>query len=391
MRRFWKPGYYCDGNGLYLQIAKGGSKSWVVRTTIHGRRHEIGVGGYAYTSLAEAREKAIEIRKSAREGGDPLQAKRERMRVLEREHRMPTFEVAARDYHRELCKTLTNEKHKANWMESLEKWVFPAIGDRRIDRVTSSDILKILTPIWTEVPERAKRTKQRIGAVMSWARAAEFYTGSNPADDLEKVLPKVQREQKHYAALPYAEVPSFIQSLRSDAGISGRLAFEFLILCAARTGEVIQATWSEINWDTAIWTRPREHMKAKKEHQVPLSARAIEILHEAKRIGDGGAYIFPGLKMHLLLSNMVFIATLKRMKKTDITPHGFRSSFRDWAEEKTRYSQRAIEMALAHEVKNKVEAAYLRTKLLEERTELMADWAHFATGQPVAKVVRMHG
>src|SRR5262249_7704182 len=199
-----------------------------------------------------------------------------------------------------------------------------------------------------------------------------------------------KRKQKHFAALPYGEVPAFIEALRgSDAAVSGRLAFEFLILTASRTNEIIKAKWIEVDFRNNIWTRPAANMKAKEEHKVPLSPRCIEILEGAKKITDGGEYIFPGMRTKEPLSNMVFHATLRRMGKTGLTPHGFRSSFRDWAEERTNHKRHTIEMALAHKLKDKVEAAYLRTELVKQRKELMNAWERFATAKPTAKVVRM--
>ena len=337
------------------------------------------------------REKAIETRKAARAGGDPVAEKREQKAAAELESKVPTFETAARGVWAELCKSFRNEKHKANWIDSLEAFVFPAIGPRRVDEIASSDILKILTPIWLRIPERARRTKQRVQIVFEWAKAAGFRSGDNPVDAIEKVLPKHNREQKHYAALPYADVPSFIQAFRSDGGISGRLAFEFLILTASRTNEVIKAKWREIDFKAKTWTRPAENMKAKREHKVPLAPRCIEILEEAKRISDGGPYVFPGMRNQQPLSNMAFHATLRRMGKTGFTPHGFRSAFRDWAEEKTNHSRRVVETCLAHVVKDKVEAAYLRTELFEKRQDLMQKWVRFVTSTPAAKVVKMRG
>jgi integrase len=395
IRHLNEPGYYCDGNGLYLQVAPGGSKSWIVRTTINGKRCELGAGGFAYTSLADARQKAIEIRKAARNGGDPLaekHAEREEARRKAAENERPTFEAAAREVHGEHSKTFRNPKHAAQWITTLETYAFPAIGATRVDKVESADVLKVLSPIWLEIRETADRVKQRMRTVFDWSMA-KGYRSTNPVAGITKVLPKHNEPDKHHAALPYKDVPAFIQTLRSDAGISGRLAFEFCILTASRTGEVIQAKWTEIDFATKTWTRPPAHMKAKKEHKIPLAPRCIDILKEAKQLSGGSDYIFPGMYAGRSLSNMVFHMTLRRMNKTGFTPHGFRSSFRDWAEEKGRgrYSHRAIEESLAHGVPNKVEGAYLRTQLFEQRRELMADWARFATAAPSAKVVKMRG
>jgi len=313
VRNVSEPGYYCDGNGLYLQVAPGGSKSWVCRTTIHGKRHEIGLGGLAYTSLSDAREKAIQIRKSARNGGDPLMEKRERRKRALREANMPVFRDAAKVVHAEHSKTFRNPKHAAQWITTLETYVFPHIGNKRVDSIESGDVLKVLSPIWLGKSETAARIKQRMKTVFDWAIAAGHRTAGNPCGAITKVLPKHNGEKQHFAALHYDEVPTFICELRNDAGVSGRLAFEFLILCAARTGEVIQATWKEVDFAKKLWARPASHMKAKKEHQIPLTPRAIEILRKAKQISDGSECLFPGLRSGLRsghpLSNMTFNMT----------------------------------------------------------------------------------
>ena len=228
LRTVTEPGMYADGNCLYLVVEPSGSKHWIIRTTIKGKRSDVGAGGFQYVFLAQAREKAIEVRKAARAGGDPVAEKREQKAAAEFESKVPTFETAARGVWAELCKSFRNEKHEANWIDSLETFVFPAIGQRRVDEIASSDILKILTPMWLRIPERARRTKQRMQIVFEWAKAAGFRSRDNPVDAIEKVLPKYNREQKHYAALPYADVPGFIQALRSDGGISGPVRLRVL-------------------------------------------------------------------------------------------------------------------------------------------------------------------
>lgn len=383
-----KPGFHADGNCLYLAVEDSGSAHWIVRTTIGGKRCDVGLGGLKYVSLADARERAIDIRKAARAGGDPVAERRELKKANERENRIPTFEAAARAVHREREKGFRNERHKAQWIGQLEKFAFPALGAMRIDEITPADALKVLTPMWMRIPDIARRVKQRMKVVFDWARASGHRIGDNPVEGIERALPKHNRKQEHFAALPFNEVPVFIQALRSDAGISGRLAFEFLILTASRTNEVIKARWSEIDFTTNTWTRPAANMKAGIEHRVPLAARCVEILEEVKKITDGGPYIFPGMRAGSGLSNMAFHMTLRRMGKTGLTPHGFRSSFRDWAEEKTDHKRHTIETALAHVVKDKVEAAYLRTELFEQRKDLMQVWARFATGTQAAPAVK---
>jgi integrase len=390
IRSLKDPGYYSDGNCLYLQVSEAGSKSWIVRVTIKGKRREIGVGSLRYVSLAEARDEAIEIRKAARTGGDPLTDRQQQKQAADRERGIPTFEAAARAVHADLAGSFRNEKHSRNWIVSMEQYVFPRIGDRRVDEIQTADILKVLTPIWQRIPDTAKRTKQRVNAVLDWSRAAGHRTGDNPVDGIERVLPKHKKKDNHYVALPWAEVPAFVRALRTDAGVSGRLAFEFMILTAARTGEIIKATWDEIDLGAKMWTRPADHMKAHREHRIPLASRCLQILDEAKSISDGSQFIFPGMRTGRPLSNMVFHATLRRMGRSgSFTPHGFRSSFRDWSEEKTNHARRTIEASLAHELKDKVEAAYLRSELLDKRRDLMTAWADYVTRDPKAKVVRM--
>ena len=397
IRKLSEPGMYTDGNCLYLVVEESGSKHWIVRTTIHGRRRDIGVGSLQYVSLADARDKAIEIRKAARSGADPLAEKWAQQAAAKQISSIPTFEAFTREtVFPEVSKGFTSAKHASNWIESLESFAFDSIGGKRIDLLTSADFLNVLSPIWLKVPERARRLKQRMRLICEHAKARHYRTGDNPLDQLKTVLPKQNREQEHFAALPYSRVAEFIRLLQSAESISGRLAFEFLILTASRTNEVILAKWSEIDFDNATWTRPAEHMKMRRAHKVPLTARCIDILKEAKRITDGGPYVFPGMREHRSLSNMVFNKTLDRMKESGVlegwphfTPHGFRSAFRDWTEEKTQYKDSVIEMAMAHINPNKVEAAYLRTQLFEERKPLMDAWARFCAATPGARVVRM--
>jgi integrase len=264
--------------------------------------------------------------------------------------------------------------------------VFPVFGDRPVNTIESSDILKALSPIWTAKPETARRLKQRIKVVLDWARASGFRSGDNPVDGVTKVLPKVRQGPAHHAALAYSLVPAFVESLRAaEAGEATKLAFEFLILTAARTSEVLGARWEEIDRTSQTWTIPADRIKAGREHRVPLSPRCIELLDRAEAIADGGPYVFPG-RLSKPLSNMVFLMLLRRLKRNDITAHGFRSAFRDWAAERTSVPRAVCEAALAHVVKDKTEAAYFRSDLLDLRRQLMESWARFATSTR-AKVV----
>ena len=365
-----------DGGGLYLLIAPRGSKSWVLRTVVKGKRCDIGLGSAALVSLAEARDEARRLRKIARTGGDPLAERQHERRAV------PTFKTAATQVHAAHAAGFRNEKHRKQWLASLAG-VFSAFGGKRVDAITSADILAALSPQWLVRPETSRRVLQRIRVVFEWCKAQGFCSGDNPTQGLTKVLPKHRAAQKHHAALPYQQVPAFIDALRAaDAGESVRLAFEFTILCAARTSETLRAKWTELDFESNTWTIPGVRMKAGLEHRVPLSPRCVEILERAKAISNGGEYVFPGRAHKKPLSNMAFLMALRHMNRDDVTTHGFRSSFRDWAAERTNAPRAVCEAALAHTVRDKAEAAYNRTDLFDRRRELMDAWAAFATLDP---------
>lgn len=371
VRQLAKPGRYADGNGLYLVIELTGAKRWLLRTVIQGKRCDVGLGGSSIVSLAEAREKALAYRKLAREGGDPL-AERRKARAI-----VPTFAAAAERVHTEHLATWQNRKHAQQWINTLRDYAFPILGGKRVDSIETPDILNALSPIWLTKPETARRVRQRIGTVLDWAKTAGHRTGENPIESVTRGLPKQPVKKNHHAALPYTEVPTFIERLRaSDVGISGRLAFEFLILTGARTSEVIGARWEEFDLKERIWVVPMERMKAGREHRVPLSQSAMELLDRARATIGASLYAFPGRSPDRPLSNMVFLMALRRMGLT-LTVHGFRSSFRDWAAERTSFPREIAEQALAHTLENRVEAAYRRSDLLEKRRALMEAWAAF--------------
>jgi integrase len=380
-RQMSTPGRYCDGGGLYLVVEETGAKRWQFRAVVAGKRTEIGLGGLKTVSLAEAREEALRLRKLVRGGGNPLlERRRARRSTL-------TFKAAAEAVHKEHAKTFKNAKHAAQWLQSLENDVFSSLGSKPIDQIDTPDVLKVLTPIWAKKPETARRLKQRMKVVLDWAKASGYRTGDNPTDGITKVLPKHRAEKAHHAALAYPQVPTFVHELREiDGSVITKVAFEFLILTAARTSEVIGARWDEFDLEAKLWVVPAARIKAGREHQVPLSTRCLELLDDAKRLADGGLYVFPGRSLLKPLSNMVFLKSLERMDREDITAHGFRSAFRDWAAERTNFPRAVCEAALAHVVKDKVEAAYLRTSFLEQRRELMATWASFATSKPATVV-----
>jgi integrase len=373
IRALKKPGRYADGNGLYLKVAPSGAKRWELRTVIKGKRCDIGLGGLKVVSLAEAREEARKYRAIARNDGDPLTEKRRARRVV------PTFRVAAETVHKAHAKAWKNAKHGEQWINTLKAYAYPAFGDRRVDQIDTPEILKALAPIWLTKQETARRVRARIGTVLDWAKAAGHRTGNNPVDEISKALPRQTEQKGHHAALPYIEVPAFIQKLAGEGEPSiSDLAFEFLVLTAARTNEVLQARWSEIDLEQAAWTVPASRMKAGREHRVPLPPRCIELLEKAKLLAAGSDFVFPGRSNEKPMSNMVLLMTMRRMK-SDYTVHGFRSAFRDWASERTNFAREICEAALAHIVKDKTEAAYRRGDLFEKRRDLMATWAAFVT------------
>ena len=366
-----EPGRYADGNGLYLVVEPTGAKRWMLRTMVKGRRSDIGLGGIQLVPLAEAREKASNLRKIARAGGDPIAAKRTRTAV-------PSFAEAARLVHNDHA---ASKKHIDQWFNTLTNYAFPYIGARGVDQIETPDVLKVLSPIWLTKAETARRVRQRIGTVLDWAKAAGFRAGENPVDGVSKGLPKQPDRKKHHAALPFDEIPSFIQRLRaSDNTESSKLAFEFLILTATRTDEVLGLPWSEIAGD--VWTIPAERTKPKREHRVPLGPRCLEILRRARELPDGLSYVFPGQSRGKPLSNMVFLMALRRMNlQFKVTGHGFRSTFRDWASERTNFPGDVSEMALNHSIRDKTEAAYRRGDLFDKRRKLMVNWEQFVTSE----------
>lgn len=378
VRKTTKAGRYADGNGLYLLVDPAGHKRWVLRTVINGKRTDMGLGSTSTRSLKDARVKAAEFRGVARDGGDPIAARRQ-------DRSVPTFKEAAELVHANNASTWRNAKHRDQWLNTLREYAFPQIGTKRVSVIETADVLRVLSPIWLAKPETARRVRQRIGTVMDWAKAAGHRKGDNPVQGVREGLPKQTAEKTHHAALGHADVPAFVTALRAtDASDSLKGAFEFLILNAARTGEVIGATLNEVDVKTGVWTIPAGRMKAKREHRVPLSKRSLELVRAAS-VGRDNGFIFAGRDSEPL-SNMAFLMTIRRMKY-NVTAHGFRSAFRDWAAETTNFPREVCEAALAHSNKDKVEAAYLRSDLFEQRRALMGQWASFCTTLPKAGVV----
>jgi len=367
-------GFHSDGGNLYLKVDASGARRWILRLTVNGKRRDLGLGSPPVVTLLEAREVALQHRKTVKAGDDPLAAKR-------RSKAIPNFKEAAEQVHAHNEGGWKNDKHKKQWLSSLEAYAFPLLGSKRIDKIDSHDVTISLDSIWTTKPETARRVKQRIGSVLKWAIARGFRT-DNPADVVQQALAKHDRSKvKRMKALPYGEVANAICKVNeSKASNLTKLAFELLVHTACRSGEVRGAEWAEFNLTKRTWTIPASRMKMKKEHRVPLTDAAVNVLERAaKERKDDSDLVFPGTTGKPL-SDMTLSKLVKELG-IDAVPHGFRSSFRDWAGETTAHPREVIEFALAHVIQNKAEAAYARSDLLERRRFLMADWSDFlATG-----------
>lgn len=381
------PGHYVDGGGLYLQVT-GSAKSWLFKYKVRGtkKRREMGLGPLRDVPLAEAREKALACRKQLAEGLDPIQA-RDSARAAVRQQ-MKSFRDCAAEFIESKSAGWKNEKHKGQWSATLEQYAYPVIGDMMARDVALPHVLRILEPIWTMKTETASRLRSRIEAVLGWAKTRGYRDGENPArwkDHLDTLLaaPGKVSKVKHHTAVELDALPAFMAALRGQDGM-GALALEFAILTAARSGEVRGATWDEIDLEQRVWTIKPERMKAGREHRVPLSPAAVKLLEKLPRI-EKCNYVFPSARFKQL-SDMTLSAVMRRMK-VDAVPHGFRSTFRDWASERTNYPSEMAEMALAHTINSKVEAAYRRGDLFEKRRRMMAQWATFCAVPAAGKVV----
>ncbi|MXY20398.1 MAG: DUF4102 domain-containing protein [Dehalococcoidia bacterium] len=363
------PGKHRADKGLYLDVRSATSKSWVQRITIFGRRRDIGLGSYPAISLAQARKQAAENRATVAEGRDPT--------VKEVKVVIPTFREAAYMAHETHLPRWKNPKHTKEWIRTLERHAFPVIGGKPIDSIGVVDVLGVLTPIWSKVPETARRVRQRMRTVFKWAMAHDFIDLNPAGEAIEGALPPMRRiVNGHRKALPYQQVPDAILKIRSsEAWPATKLAFEFLILTACRSGEVRSAMWSEIDVGARLWTIPAERMKARKEHRVPLSASALTLLESAREFRDSTGLVFPSPQGKMLSDNALSLRA--RKDKLGAVPHGFRSSFRDWAAECTSASHAAMELSLAHSVGSEVERSYARSDLLEQRRELMEAWGDY--------------
>ena len=362
------PGRHADGNGLYLFVQPSGTRSWVQRLVIRGRRRELGLGAATLVPLAKAREQALANRMLARSGGDPLSEKR-------RVQGVPTFAEAAQRVLEQKRGGWRGRWHAQNWWRSMERYAFPRIGSRPVSEVNTADVLEILTPIWHVKAETARAVRQRIRSVIEWAIALDMRS-DNPCDRVLPVLGPQNDIVTHRQALPHRDVAAAIETVRAgSAQPAVKLAFEFLVLTASRSGEVRGAQWAEIDTTDHVWTLSAQRMKAKREHRVPLCGRALEILDVARALGDGTPHVFP-MRSGRPISASTLLKMLNDLRIAAV-PHGFRSSFRDWAAEKTDHPREVIEAALAHVVQNKVEAAYARSDLFERRRLLMDDWSGY--------------
>lgn len=388
VNRLTKAGLYFVGGvaGLALQVSGAGARSWILRKMIAGKRRDMGLGGFPDVTLAGAREKARHIREQVDQGLDPIEDRRAKRSALAAERaKAMTFSQCVTAYLDAHSDSWKNAKHRQQWANTLDTYASSIIGTLNVASVDTGLVLKVLEPIWKTKTETASRLRGRIENVLSWATVRGYRQGENPArwkGHLDTLLAQPSKIQKvaHHTALPYGEVGSFMAELTNMEGISAR-ALEFTILCAARSGEVRGATWAEIDLQAGAWIIPGDRMKAGKEHRVPLSNKALKILKALPR-GSDTDLVFPGMN-NKALSDMSLIAVLKRMGRGDLTVHGYRSSFRDWAAEQTAYPSEVVEMALAHTIGNKVEAAYRRGDLFDKRRKLMDDWAkHCGTATP---------
>lgn len=373
-------GKYEDGGGLRLIVSRSGSKKWVLRFTINGKRREMGLGSLPDVTLSAARDKATTYRQQASAGIDPIEERRTEPETV------PTFTTCAARYIRAQRRGWKNAKHARQWVRTLKTYARPVIGSNQVDNIATENILEILTPIWTTKTETAKRIQGRIENILDYAAAHKYRDTLNPArwrGHLDKLLPKPSRVKKvtHHPAMPHNEVPAFMAELASSNSVSA-LALRLLILTATRTNEVLQAQWPEVDLEGAIWTIPADRMKARREHRVPLSDASMAILETLPRV-DGNPYLFPGSRHGRPLSNMALLQLMRGMNygvngdRGGYVPHGFRSSFRDWSGEVSSFPRDVAEMALAHTIENKVEAAYRRGDLFAKRGKMMQEWADY--------------
>lgn len=389
-----ESGYYGDGGGLWLQVAPGGAKSWIFRFTLNGKAREMGLGPLHTVPLAMARDKSMLCRQQVLEGIDPIDARKSsRLTAQAAAARVLTFDQCAEQYIESHRAGWRNAKHAEQWTNTLATYVTPVFGRLPVAEVDTALVMKVLQPIWTTKTETANRVRGRIESVLAWATVRQHRSGDNPArwrghlDQLLAAPSKVTKVENH-AALPYVKINEFMRDLKSQEGTAAR-AVELIILTASRTSEILNARRTEVDLQAAVLTIPADRMKSGREHRVPLSKRAITLITQALAV-KGSDYLFPGAKEDRPLSNMAGLKLLARMGRTDITVHGFRSTFRDWAAEQTSFPREVAEAALAHVLADKTEAAYQRGDLLVKRAKLMQAWSDYCDKPAtVATVVDM--
>jgi integrase len=391
------PGLHPVGGavGLYLQVTSDAGRSWVYRYQLNGERHDMGLGPLDAIGLAEARQRAVDARRMVLAGTDPIEARRiERATMALSAATAMTFKQCAEAYITAHQAGWKNPVHAKQWPSTLATYVYPVFGALPVQAVDVGLVMKVIEPIWSTKPETASRVRGRIESILDWATSRSYRRGENPArwrGHLENLLPNASKVRRvvHHAALPYSDIAAFMAELRQQEGVAAS-ALEFAILSAARTGEVLGARWPEINLAGRIWTIPAERMKAGKEHRVPLSDAAVVVV-EAMTAIRSSEYVFPGASAGRPLSNMVFLMLLRRMGRGDLTAHGFRSTFSDWCAEQTNFPSEVREMALAHAVGDKVEAAYRRGDLFQKRRQLADAWGRFCADGTDASLVVING
>jgi integrase len=385
---------HADGNNLYLQVTTGGTKSWLFRYMLNGKPREMGLGSTRTICLAEARARAAEARKMLLDGHDPIDHRRKsRREAILLAARVTSFEKAASDYIADRKASWSNVKHAKQWSATLKTYVYPILGKEPVSEIELDQMTRVLKPIWESKPETASRVRQRVEAVLDYAATKGWRSGDNPArwgGNLENVFPKKGKIStvKHHNALPVAQLPTFVKALTKQDGLGAR-ALLFTILTACRTGEVICAQWEEFDLEHKTWSIPAARMKGRKNHRIPLSDAALNLLNSIRLRTENdepaSGLVFPGQKKDGGLSNMALLKVLERMGRTDVTTHGFRSTFRVWAAEQTDYPTEIVEAALAHAVSNKVIAAYRRTDYFDRRRTLMDEWATFCVMAETSK------
>ena len=379
-------GMHSDGGGLNFRVKENGARSWVQRVTVYGVRHNIGLGGFPAVSLSEARAAAAANTVIIQQGGNPLEEARKEKATAQKGRKsaseIPTFEQVATEFHALRAPTWRSQQHVGEWLQSLRQHAFPIIGNKPVDEITSADIMKILTPIWTSINPTARHIRNRIESTLDFAIANNHRKEANPAGRfLLKALPKVSTAQEHHPALHHSQVSQALKDIRKTGNETTRLAVEFLVFTAVRSNEVREAVWTEIDWDSRVWTIPASRMKSGREHRIPLSNQAMEVLRAAWEIrGKEDGLIFPSAREDGKVMTPSALVRILRRSGIDTSIHGFRSSFRDWAAECSGASWEVAELCLAHIVGNHTARAYHRTDYLEERTTVMQQWADYIAG-----------